>query len=152
MRSHLDPHAFLVAFALDDITSFRSAKKVSFTYITYRTKSLINPQWTNYILEQIRYRHTPIFLVGCKSDLRVSSDWSSFPPKSCCIPEREGERMAFEMGAVCYVECSALTRESREAVFEVVVEALVRHEQLKWGVCDRTRSTCDISYLMRNVC
>ena len=72
----------------------------------------------------------PIFLVGCKSDLR-----SSFPPPSnCCIPGREGERMALEMGAVCYVECSALTRESREAVFEVVAEALVRYEQLKWGV------------------
>jgi len=42
--------------------------------------------------------------------------------------------MALEMGAVCYVECSTLTRESREAVFEVVAEALVQHEQLKRGV------------------
>ena len=42
--------------------------------------------------------------------------------------------MALEMGAVCYMECSALTRESCEAVFEVVAEALVQHEQLKRGV------------------
>ena len=79
-------------------------------------------------------QNAPIFLVGCKSDLRVSERSSSPPPTNCCIPEREGERMALEMGAVCYVECSTLTRESREAVFEVVAEALVQHEQLKRGV------------------
>ena len=106
--------------------------------------SLVNPA----SLENVRSKwypeissfsaYTPIILVGTKCDLRQKKKlgssmlWSSDP-----ITESVGRQMGREIGAVKYVECSAMTKLRLEKVFEEAAKAapLHRHPQNKKVKC-----------------
>merc|ERR1711993_177859 len=60
--------------------------------------------------------NVPIVLVGNKKDLRNSGG-------SKCVRTTEGEQMAQRIGAVAYVENSALTKEGVRNVFEIATRA-----------------------------
>jgi len=58
----------------------------------------------------------PKFLVGTKSDLRSEAD---------CVASSEGEAKAKQMGAVKYLECSALTGDNLKVIFDEVMKCAI---------------------------
>lgn len=83
---------FLVCFAIDSVRSFENVKRI-------------------WIPEIRRYSpDIPYLLIGTKSDLRKGS--------SKVVSKEEAQRMAEDIGAVNFFECSALTRVGLNEVFE----------------------------------
>ncbi len=67
--------------------------------------------------------HTPFILVGTKADLRSNPeviDRLRADNKSP-VTTAEGERLAAELGAAKYLECSALTQQGLKAVFDAAI-------------------------------
>ena len=66
----------------------------------------------------------PVYLAGCKRDLMCCSIRGCVCGGNCCTLS-EGELMEIigRIGAVAYVECSALTSEGVEDVFQIAVDA-----------------------------
>lgn len=62
--------------------------------------------------------HTPIVLVGLKSDLREDAGF-----RSSCIPTEKILQVRREIGAVSYIECSALTQDNLKGVFDGAIRA-----------------------------
>jgi cell division control protein 42 len=60
----------------------------------------------------------PFLIVATQIDLRADSKLVG--PKQRVITSEEGERLARELGAARYVECSALTQQGLKAVFDEV--------------------------------
>ena len=78
---------------------------------------------------------TPIILVGLKADLRCDSETLKQFQGQLVTPE-EVEAMREDIGAVCAVECSALTQEGLKFVFdEAIRAALTKHRQEKKSKC-----------------
>lgn len=76
----------------------------------------IRHRWLPYIREY--YPKVPLILVGTKVDLREDADYKdlwSFTP----LTANQGRRLAFEIGAVEYLECSAVTRFGVSVVFDI---------------------------------
>ncbi|KAJ6495277.1 small GTPase Cdc42 [Mycena sanguinolenta] len=73
----------------------------------------------------------PFLVVATQIDLRNDAEWAEALARQNqrLVSAEEGERLAYELGAAKYVECSALTREGLDNVFE---EALTT--TLKWPV------------------
>ena len=63
---------------------------------------------------------TPIILVGCKSDLRPAQN---HPDYWNCVTREQAERVARDIGAMDYKECSALLIEGVDDVFEAATRA-----------------------------
>lgn len=68
--------------------------------------------------------NVPIVLVGNKKDLRAGGG-------NKCVRTGEGEQMAQRIGAVAYVECSALTKEGVRNVFEIATRASLSRRRKK---------------------
>ncbi|KAJ3106494.1 hypothetical protein HDU97_006281 [Phlyctochytrium planicorne] len=80
----------------------------------------------------------PIILVGCKSDLRKAhlegrGGVSQLINKLVAIPE--GEAMAKKIGAFRYCECSALTGEGVNFVFEAAARLLLTSKTKRGSGC-----------------
>lgn len=112
--------------------------------------SIVNP--TSY--ENVRtkwypeIRHhapdTPFILVGTKEDLRYNEEWIArlrSEGKAPKTPE-EGERLAAELQALKYLECSALTQAGLKRVFDETIRAALAHRKMK----DKkpTKKTCSL--------
>ena len=67
--------------------------------------------------------YIPVILVGCKADLRPSNQIDSSDTPRAWVTTEEGERIAEEIGARAYKECSALRMEGVDEVFEVATRA-----------------------------
>ena len=82
---------------------------------------------------------TPVVLVGNKVDLRDDQDTLDTMAKQGLrmVSRAEGEALARDIGAVKYVECSALTQESLTEVFNAVIL-----EALKGKRKTKKRSSC----------
>ncbi|CAG2174710.1 unnamed protein product [Oppiella nova] len=79
----------------------------------------------------------PIILVGTKLDLR--DDPKTLDKlkerKMAPITRMKGKAMAKDIGAVKYVECSALTREGLTNVFDEAVRAVLCPQVKSWKSC-----------------
>jgi GTPase SAR1 family protein len=66
-------------------------------------------------------------LIGCKNDLRTNQDLVKNLQKRKLSPvtSEEGIQMAKEMGAVAYVETSALNHTGVKDVFDIMLEFAV---------------------------
>jgi len=86
---------------------------------------------------------TPIILVGTKSDLRNDS----FTQKSLAqkglsyVAEEDARKIAKEVGALQYLECSALTKDGVREVFDEAIKAAVYQKKKK---CKCHRRKCKI--------
>nr|XP_039260198.1 cdc42 homolog [Styela clava] len=94
---------------------------------------------------EIKRHHpkTPVVLVGTQSDLRSSVDvlidLARFSEKP--VSEEEIQQLAHDIGAVRYVECSALTQKNLKEVFDTsIVEAMERHERTLRKNAKKSRS------------
>lgn len=77
----------------------------------------------------------PTILVGLKTDLRenrvLRQGIQSSPLQF--VTTQEGKEYAQELGAICYVECSALTGQGIDNVFELAVRATLVKSEKKQG-------------------
>jgi len=101
--SYSKSHVILIAFAIDTPDSLEN----------------VSNKW-NEEVRNICGPTIPIILVGCKADLRPphgSSDPSTY------VSRAQAERVALEIGARAYKECSALKVEGVDDVFEAATRA-----------------------------
>ena len=77
--------------------------------------------------------NTPIVLVGTKVDLRDDKDTVQKLKEKNLSPihNTDGQKMQKEIGAVKYVECSALTQKGLNTVFDEAVRAVLRPVTIK---------------------
>ncbi|KAH6970321.1 P-loop containing nucleoside triphosphate hydrolase protein [Fusarium avenaceum] len=117
--SYPQTDVFLICFGVDMPVSFQNVRR----------------NW----LPEIRH-HCPsalYLIVGTRMDTR---DGPSVRDKMseqdlAVIQTEDGEKMAAELGAVEYVECSALTRSKLEDVFNKVIEASLKPSVTKQEKC-----------------
>ena len=86
--------------------------------------------------------NVPIVLVGNKKDLRTDQYTIKelARQKQSPVTYAEGEQMAQRIGAKCYIECSALTKDGVQHVFEQATRsALAKQKKDKGG-----KIKCDI--------
>ncbi|TDL27042.1 ras-domain-containing protein [Rickenella mellea] len=101
--SYSKSHVILIAFSIDTPDSLDN---VSSKWIE-EVRSICGPT-------------IPVILVGCKSDLRPPPD---SPDSVDFVQTRDGQRVANEIGARAYKECSALKVEGVDDVFEAATRA-----------------------------
>ncbi|KAH7882109.1 ras family-domain-containing protein [Phlebopus sp. FC_14] len=101
--SYSKSHVILIAFAIDTPDSLEN---VSVKWIE-EVRSICGPT-------------IPILLVGCKADLRPPPN---SPDIGNYVSRAQAERVASEIGARAYKECSALKIEGVDDVFEAATRA-----------------------------
>ncbi|CAF2747025.1 unnamed protein product [Rotaria sp. Silwood2] len=110
--SYVETDVFLICFSLVNLASFENVRKKWYPEVKHHCP------------------HTPIILVGTKLDLR--NDTSVIEKlrqqKLAPITSLQGEEMRKKIGAVKYLECSALTKEGLKTVFEEAIRAC-RHSK-----------------------
>ena len=74
---------------------------------------------------------TPFILVGTKVDLREDAETVQrlADRNETAISYADGERMAAELGAVKYMECSAITQQGVKQVFDEAIRAGLKKYQ-----------------------
>eukprot|EP00770_Monocercomonoides_exilis_P013373 MONOS_13320.1-p1 / transcript=MONOS_13320.1 / gene=MONOS_13320 / organism=Monocercomonoides_exilis_PA203 / gene_product=Rac1a, Rho family GTPase / transcript_product=Rac1a, Rho family GTPase / location=Mono_scaffold00808:10662-11688(+) / protein_length=180 / sequence_SO=supercontig / SO=protein_coding / is_pseudo=false len=97
---------FLVCFSVDNRDTFENVKK----------------KWVPEL--KAKGPKAPMVLLGTKCDLRETSP-------STCIPPEECNRVAKEIGAVKYMECSAMKNIGVREAFEEVIKKMIT----SGGVC-----------------
>ena len=96
----------ILCFSLNNIDSFKDVYSIWYPEIT---KNCPN---------------TPIILVGTKSDLRDNIEDNL----GCVITSEEGQKMADDVGAVKYLECSSLLEKGVKCVINAAVY-ICKHNQ-----------------------
>jgi Ras-related C3 botulinum toxin substrate 1 len=106
--SYPQTDVFLLCFSLVNSTSFKNVKI----------------KW----LREVRH-HCPnakLILVGTKSDAREDKDaLEKMPAGMKPVETAEGEALAKEIGAIRYMECSALTQKGLKNVFDAAIKAIL---------------------------
>jgi GTPase SAR1 family protein len=77
------------------------------------SNELISCRWVPELLQHQPL--APIILVGTKLDLKESS------PKENCVKTEDAQRLAAEIKAAKYLECSAKTQVGLKQVFDEVI-------------------------------
>jgi Ras family protein A len=112
--SYPDTHVILMCFSVDSPDSLEN----------------IPEKW----VPEVKHfcPNVPIILVGNKKDLRTDQNTIRELARNRQAPVRfeEGQMMAQKIGARCYIECSALTKDGVRRVFEAATrEALSKRKQ-----------------------
>ncbi|XP_036624118.1 ras-related C3 botulinum toxin substrate 1-like [Trichosurus vulpecula] len=107
--SYLQTDVFVICFSLVSPESFENVRE----------------KW--YPEVQHHCPNTPIILVGTKLDLRDDKDTIENLRKNKLTPitYRQGLAVAREIGAVKYLECSALTQRGLKTVFDEAIRAVL---------------------------
>jgi len=103
--SYPQTDVFLVCFSVVNSSSFENVKE----------------KWVPEI--QHHCNKTPFLLVGTQNDLRDEPGGKS---KSKPITQEQGEKLAKDLKAVKYVECSALTQKGLKNVFDEAILAALQ--------------------------
>merc|ERR1712177_57427 len=87
-----------------------------------RLRPLSYPQTNVFLVCYSEISHhapnVPMLLIGTKSDLRNDNQF-----KSNLVSPEEGTKLAKEIGAISYIECSALTQDNLKSVFDEAIKA-----------------------------
>ena len=105
---------FLVCFSLVSPASFESVRSKWYTEVSYHCPN------------------TPIILVGTKQDLKDDKETIQELKKKGLVPitRHQGVTMQNEIGAVKYVECSALTQKDQKRVFDEAIRAVLQPQKV----------------------
>jgi hypothetical protein len=103
-----------------------------------------HPQW----IPEIRHHapDTPFILVATKADLRDSPDWN-VKYKADAVSAEEGSALAKKLGAVAFMECSALTQKGLKAIFDEAIRVGLQKQ-----VRRRCRARCVCARVMARAC
>jgi len=117
--SYSDTDVFLICFSLISPSSFENVSLKWFPEVRRHAS------------------HIPIILVGTKADLRNDDKiLSTLKTKGQhVITPQEAASMQREIGAVAYLECSALTQEGLKSVFDESIRAAMAHNLNKGKQC-----------------
>jgi len=90
--------------------------------------------------------NTPLILVGTKVDLREDQATSEklAQKKQNPVSYEQGLQMAQEIGAVKYMECSALTQTGLKAVFDEAIRAVIAPPVDKKAKKERRGGGCSL--------
>lgn len=115
--SYPNTDAFLMCFSLMNKHSFANIKSKWFPEISHHAPGV------------------PIVLVGTQSDRRDDETSVRDLAKKGMSPvtKDEGEEMAKHVGAVAYVECSAMTQDGLKAVFDTGIKAAMKKDEKPVG-------------------
>ncbi len=126
----------------------------SFSNVKSKWKPEISHHWYGSIHKSVFCRHLPkivfsspsakVILVGTKIDLRSDNATGNYSVRSSYripytpsivdglrkrgqapISEAEGEALGRELGALAYIECSALTQTGLKTVFDAAIRAVL---------------------------
>jgi Ras-related C3 botulinum toxin substrate 1 len=84
---------------------------------------------------------TPIILVGTKLDMinddRVEADMKAKNPNFKFISKLEGDAIAKQIGAAGHIQCSSLTQENLQSMFQATIRAALKPVPVarKWYQC-----------------
>lgn len=110
--SYNNSHVILIGFAIDEPDSLENARS----------------KW----VEEVRKycSGVPYLLVGLKKDLRLDADVTKY------VQFHQGDSAARQIGAKRYLECSALTGEGVDDIFETAIRtSLLVNEKPSGGCC-----------------
>jgi len=107
--SYPQTDVFLVCFSIVNPSSFENVRAKWYPEVSHHCPN------------------TPLILVGTKLDLREDSETLAKleTKKQSPISYEQGMQMAKEIGAVKYMECSALTQKGLKAVFDEAIRAVI---------------------------
>eukprot|EP00735_Rhodelphis_limneticus_P007300 TRINITY_DN19820_c0_g1::TRINITY_DN19820_c0_g1_i1::g.11325::m.11325 TRINITY_DN19820_c0_g1::TRINITY_DN19820_c0_g1_i1::g.11325 ORF type:complete len:193 (+),score=68.18,sp/Q6RUV5/RAC1_RAT/85.42/3e-121,Ras/PF00071.17/1.2e-56,Miro/PF08477.8/2e-18,Arf/PF00025.16/1.3e-08,GTP_EFTU/PF00009.22/2.4e+02,GTP_EFTU/PF00009.22/0.0096 TRINITY_DN19820_c0_g1_i1:134-712(+) len=107
--SYPQTDVFLICFSLISPASFENVKAKWYPELNHHAPGV------------------PIILVGTKLDLRDDEETKKklLEKKLAPITTQQGQQMAKEIGAVKYMECSALTQNGLKAVFDEAIRAVL---------------------------
>lgn len=119
---------FIICFALSSPASYESVKTKWHPEVAH-----FNPK-------------TPIILVGTKLDLRDHPDTIASLKENNLKPvaTAEGEKLAKEIGAAKYLECSAKNQDNLPTVFEEAVKAVFNDQKDKTTTTKKKKDKCII--------
>jgi len=89
---------------------------VCFSVISKDSYSNVTEKWVPEISHHAP--NVPMLLIGTKSDLRTDSQFAS-----SLVTDDEGQTLAKQIGAMSYIECSALTQDNLKKVFDEAIKA-----------------------------
>src|SRR5690349_14864495 len=121
--SYPQTDVFLICFSIVSPPSFENVR------------SKWNPEVTHHC------PNTPKLLIGTKVDLREDKDTLErlSSKKMAPISQAQGQKMMEEVGAVRYMECSALTQKGLKPVFDEAIRVVLnppqKKEEKKRGRC-----------------
>jgi Rho family protein len=116
--SYSKSHVILIAFALDTPDSLENVTTKVRTTSSLPCPPLTHTPTLAQWIEEVRDicgPTIPILLVGCKADLRPTSPTAD---PSTFVSRAQAERVAQQIGARVYKECSALKIQGVDDVFE----------------------------------
>ncbi|XP_054539571.2 rho-related GTP-binding protein RhoQ-like, partial [Pan troglodytes] len=115
---------FLICFSVVNPASFQNVKE----------------EWVPELKEYAP--NVPFLLIGTQIDLRddpkTLARLNDMKEKPICV--EQGQKLAKEIGACCYVECSALTQKGLKTVFDEAIIAILTPK--KHTVKERIGSRC----------
>eukprot|EP01089_Gocevia_fonbrunei_P013809 TRINITY_DN362_c0_g1_i11.p1 TRINITY_DN362_c0_g1~~TRINITY_DN362_c0_g1_i11.p1 ORF type:complete len:197 (+),score=62.54 TRINITY_DN362_c0_g1_i11:118-708(+) len=113
--SYPQTDVFLIAFSIVSPPSFENVRSKWNAEVTHHCPN------------------TPKILVGTKVDLREDQDTLErlSGKKMAPIAQAQGQKMMEEIGAVKYMECSALTQKGLKAVFDEAIRVVLNPPQKK---------------------
>lgn len=113
--SYMNTDVFLICFSLERPFSFENIREKWYAEVRHFCPC------------------TPIILVGTKLDLRDNEDTIERLKKQNETPitYHQGLEMATEIGAVKYLECSALTQQGLKTVFDEAIRAVLYRPPVK---------------------
>ncbi|KAG9342121.1 hypothetical protein JZ751_017120 [Albula glossodonta] len=129
-----------VPTAFDD---FSDALLLCFSVVSPASFQNVWEKW----VPEIRRRCplTPVLLVGTQCDLRqdVKVLIELARRRERPVPEADARALADKVGAVAYVECSALTQKNLKEVFDAAIAVGLRHTDRRDRRERKVRSTAD---------
>ena len=113
--SYPQTDVFLICFAITSLSSFENVKSKWWPEIQHHAPGV------------------PSILVGTKLDLRSDPETIKKLGEKMQQPvsEQKGERLAEEIGAWKYVECSALTQHGLKQVFDQAIRCVLKAKEKK---------------------
>lgn len=112
--SYHDTDIVLVVFAIDQPTSLENLSSKWVPEVSYQCKD------------------TPIIVVGTKADLRndQATSESLAQQGQRTVTEEDGRAKAREIGAEAYMECSALTGDGVQAIFDRALDTVLHNKKV----------------------
>jgi small GTP-binding protein len=122
--SYPDTDVFLICFSVVNPSSYENIKT----------------QWIPELKHHCVSAQT--IIVGTKIDLR--SDPSRKPPESEPLTKDDGVKLAQEVGAKMYVECSSFTQEGLKNVFEQAVRVALSAQTVNTESSEKKKGFCTL--------
>eukprot|EP01061_Rhynchopus_euleeides_P007571 TRINITY_DN16622_c0_g1_i1.p1 TRINITY_DN16622_c0_g1~~TRINITY_DN16622_c0_g1_i1.p1 ORF type:complete len:215 (+),score=49.29 TRINITY_DN16622_c0_g1_i1:275-919(+) len=121
--SYPHTHIFIICFSLDDRISYENVSNVWHAEILPHLSG--SPPANAQVGESLAPQPARIILVGTKVDLREAAA-ASGADTSNFIGTEEGDKLAADINADAFIECSAKTEKNVKKVFDEAVRAFLK--------------------------